>query len=345
MNFFFLDHLLSAFSPDVGIDLGTANTPIKIRGRKTVYSEPSYVTIDNHTHKVVAVGNEAKLMEGKTPPHLSVIRPIRDGAIAEFDIAGELMKYLLRRVNRQGFLRPRVIVAVSSDTTEVERRAVAEASKTAGARVVYLLEQPLAAAIGADLEVLKPRGNMILDIGGGTSEVALVSLGGVVLSHSIKLAGDKMDEAIVQYLRHKYDLLIGLRTAEELKIEIGTAFPMDDGRISPVRGRDLRSGLPRTVDIRSDELAEALSGIIKKVLEMIKHALENTPPELISDMVSQGMVLTGGGSLLRGLDSFLSHQLGIRCYRAPDPLLSVVLGEEKLFQDKELMRLIPLERY
>lgn len=345
MNFKRLDHFLSSFSQDVGIDLGTANSPIKIRGQSTIISEPSFVTLDTNYMKVVAVGHESKLMEGKTPPNLTVIRPVRDGVIAEFDIASELMKYLMRRVNTQGVLRPRVMVGVPSETTEVERRAVAEATRMAGARVVYLIDQPVAAAIGADLEVLKPLGNLVLDIGGGTSELAMISLGGVVICECLKIAGDKMDEAIVNYVRHKYDLIIGERTAEEVKIQIGTVTANGEIEYSTVKGRDMKTGLPKGMEISSHEIAEALAPIILKMLDMIKRAMENIPPELISDVFLQGIVLTGGGSMLRGLDQFLTRYLGIKCYNANEPLLSVVLGQEKIFQNPDLMRNIPLERY
>lgn len=345
MNFKRLDHFLSSFSQDVGIDLGTANSPIKIRGQSAIISEPSYVTLDNNRLRVVAVGHESKMMEGKTPPNLSVVRPVRDGVIAEFDIASELMKYLMRRVNTQGVLRPRVIVGVPSETTEVERRAVAEATRMAGARVVYLIDQPVAAAIGADLEVLKPQGNLVLDIGGGTSELAMISLGGVVICECLKIAGDKMDEAIVNYVRQKYDLIIGERSAEEIKIQIGTVIPNGEIELSTVKGRDMKTGLPRRVELSNHEIAEALAPIIAKLLDMIKRAMENIPPELVSDIFLQGIVLTGGGALLRGLDQLLTRALGVKCYTAEQPLLSVVIGQEKIFQNRDLMRKIPLERF
>lgn len=340
MHFLLLDQFLSNFSSDIGIDLGTANTPVLVRGRGVRLREPSYVAIDREKSRVIAVGNEAKMMYGKTPKHISVIRPVRDGVIANFEIAEEMMKHLLKRLNNQALLRPRVIVGVPSDVSAVERRAVNEAARQAGARVAYIIEQPLAAAIGAGLPVLEPRGNMVVDIGGGTSEAAVISLGGVVISKSIRIAGDEMDEVIVSHIRKTHNLLIGERTAEEVKIDVGSAVPPDFDLATTVKGRELSLGLPRTVRVTGEEICGALQDILINIAELVKATLELTPPELASDIIQEGIVLTGGGSLLRDLDKYLTKSTGIKCCLARDPISCVVYGTDKLFCDEKLMKTI-----
>ncbi|MCL5036707.1 MAG: rod shape-determining protein [Chloroflexi bacterium] len=345
MNLYFIDNILSRFSPDVAIDLGTANNPVLIRGKGIVMSEPSYVARERHSGKILALGHEARQMEGRTPENIEVIRPLKKGVIADFDTALEMIRYLLRRANTQGLLRPRVVLGIPSDTTDVEKRAAAEAAHSAGARVVYVIQQPVAAAIGAGLDILKPRGNMVLDIGGGTSEIAIVSLGGVVLSSCLRLAGDDMTEAIINHVRRYHNLLIGEKTAEEMKIDAGCAFPMGGSLYTQIRGRSLTSGMPKSIEISGDEVAEAVYDVLRQMVEMIYNVLESTPPELSSDIAQYGAVMCGGGSLLRGLDRVLARELGIPFRLAEEPLSSVVLGLEKILSDKKLAdRLLP-DRY
>jgi rod shape-determining protein MreB and related proteins len=340
MSLFFLDQFLSRFSQDIGIDLGTANTPIIVCGRGVKLREPSVVAIDNRQKKVIAVGHEAKMMQGRNPSHIDVIRPIRDGVIADFDVAYEMIKYFMRRVAGQGIVKPRVIVGVPSDVTDVERRAVHEAVRTAGARAVYIVSQPLAAAIGADLPVLEPRGSMILDIGGGTSEIAVVSMGGIVFTNSIRVAGDEMDEAIINYLRRVRSFSVGERTAEDIKIEIGCAFKVEFPEVMKVSGMDLNRALPGSINVSSNEIHEALDEIIRRIAELVTTSLETIPPEMVGDVVEQGVMLTGGGSLLRGLDQYLTRRTGVNCTRVQDPLSTVAFGAEKLFKDQRLMRVV-----
>jgi rod shape-determining protein MreB len=340
MSFFYLDQFFSRFSQDVGIDLGTSTTPIIISGKGIKLREPSVIAFDTVQKKVIAVGNEAKRMMGRNPSKLSVIRPIRDGVIADFDVAQEMIRSFMRRVVNQGIVKPRVIVGVPSDITDVERRAVLEAVRSAGARVVYLVSQPLAAAIGADLPVLEPRGSMILDIGGGTSEVAVISMGGLVFSKSIRIAGDEMDEAIVNYLRRTRNFYIGEKTAEEVKIGLGCAFKVEYPDSMQISGMDLNRSLPGTITIDSNEVFQALEEIICRFAELVLTTLESIPPEIVGDIIDHGIVLAGGGSQLRGFDEFLSRKTMVNCFRAPDPQLCVVLGTEKLFKDPRLMRIV-----
>jgi len=340
LSWMVLDQLLSPLSVDVGIDLGTSNTPVLVRGKGIRFREPSYAAIDISKGRVLAVGNEAKLMLGRTPRTVRIVRPVRDGVIADFDIAEELMRYLLDRLNEHGIFRPRVMVGVPSDVSEVEARAVSEAARRAGARVVYLIDQPLAAAIGAGLPVLEPRGNMVLDIGGGTTEVSIVSLGGTVLSRASRVAGDEMDEAIINYVRRVQNLLIGERSAEELKLELGCAMNPDPGVVAQIRGRDLTSGLPRSLQISQEEICEALGDIVSGIADVVKGALEVAPPELASDIAAHGLVMTGGGSLVKNLDAYLSQQTRIDCHLAEDPLSCVALGTERIFTNPLLMRAI-----
>ncbi len=335
-----IDRVLSHLSADIGIDLGTAMTPVLECGRGVTVREPSYVAIDRRKDRVLAVGSEARLMEGRTPPHIEVVRPVRDGVIADYDTAETMIRHLLGRTRANGVLRPRIMVGVPSDATDVERRAVSEATRAAGARVVYIVPQPLAAAVGAGLPVLEARGSMIVDIGGGTSQAAVMSMGGIIVSGCIRVAGDRMDDALVSYLRRAHNLLVGERRAEELKVAVGAAVPvMDPGR-SRVRGRDLQSGLPREVEIDSNELSAVFTEHVREIAEMVRQILEATPPELASDIIESGIALCGGGCLLRGMDEYLTQETGVFCYRVEDPLSSVALGAEKLFSDPRLMRTV-----
>lgn len=340
MHLVALDQFLSNFSRDIGIDLGTANTPVTVRGRGVVLCEPSYVAINRERDRVVAVGQEAKLMSGKTPRNIEVIRPMRNGVIRDFDVASQMLKVFLKRVDSQGMLRPRVMIGVPSNTTEVERRAVSEAARVAGARVVYCIDQPLAGAVGADLPVLEPHACMIVDIGGGTSQVTILSLGGVVLSRSIRIAGDRLDEAIVNYVRLARNLLIGERTAEEVKIAIGYAVPPREPVFLTVKGRDQSTGLPRLISLSSSEVFEAISETLERIAEVVKETLESTPPELISDIMDDGITLVGGTSLLRGLDEYIHTITGVNCAVAQEPMFAVVKGQEKVFSNLRYMKTI-----
>jgi len=340
MRFFFLDQFLSNFSQDIGIDLGTANTPVLIRGKGVRLREPSYVAFDKHKKKVIAVGNEAKMMYGRAPSFIDVIRPIRDGVIADFEIAQSMLKYILGKVGNHGLLRPRVIVGIPGDVTDVEYRAVSEAARQAGARSVYLISQPLAAAIGGGLPVLDASGSMVVDIGGGTMEAAVISLGGTVVWRARRVAGDEMDATILNYVKKTYNLLIGEKTAEDLKIELGSALESEENRYTYVKGRDLQTGLPRIQRIYAEEIYNALREIVAVITELVKSTLEATPPELVSDIIEKGIMLTGGSSLLKGLDQYLSKATGVNCYRATDPLSTVVLGTERLFKEPLLMKVI-----
>jgi len=337
---FFIDQLLSGFSSDVGIDLGTANTPVLVRGKGIKLREPSYVAIDSIQKRVIAVGHEARLMYGRTPPYISVVRPIRDGVISDFDIAQSMLRYLLNRLGNHGILRPRVIVGIPPDVTDVEQRAVSEAARQAGARSVCLVSQPMAAAIGAGLPVLEPSGSMVVDIGAGTTAVAVISLGGVVVWRARRVAGDEMDDAILNYVRRAHHVLIGELSAEELKMELGSASRNGEQDVALVKGLDLKTGLPKVQKIRTGEIYEALADIILMIAELVKSTLEATPPELVSDIVQKGIVLTGGGSLLKGLDQILSKKAGVPCHRASDPLSSVVLGTETIFNNPRLMKAV-----
>ncbi len=335
-----LDRMLSHLSADIGIDLGTAMTPVLECGRGVTVREPSYVAIDRRKDRILAVGSEARQMEGRTPPHVEVVRPVRDGVIADYDTAETLIRHLLGRTRSHGVLRPRIMVGVPSDATDVECRAVSEATRAAGARVVYIVPQPLAAAVGAGLPVLEARGSMIVDIGGGTSQAAVMSMGGIIVSGCIRVAGDRMDDALVSHLRREHNLMVGERRAEELKVAVGAAIPVLDPARSRVRGRDLRSGLPREVEIDSNELSTVFAEHVREIAEMVRQILEATPPELASDIIEAGIALCGGGCLLRGMDEYLTQETGVFCYRVEDPLSSVALGAERLFSDPRLMRAV-----
>jgi rod shape-determining protein MreB len=338
----FLDPLLGIFSNDLAIDLGTANTLVYVKGRGIVLSEPSVVAVrkDNKGYnKVLAVGKEAKLMLGRTPGNIIAIRPMKDGVIADFEVTEAMLRHFIRKVhNRRTLIRPRIIVCVPSGITQVEKRAVRESAESAGAREVYLIEEPMAAAIGAGLPITEPTSNMVVDIGGGTTEVAVISLAGIVFSKSVRVGGDKIDEAILQYVKRKYNLLIGERTAEVIKTTIGTAYPQDEPESIEVKGRDLVTGIPKTLTIDSEEVRLAISEQIDTVIEVVKLALEQTPPELAADIVDRGIFLTGGGALLKNLDILLREETGLPINIAEDPLSAVVIGSGKALENIDLLK-------
>lgn len=338
----FLDPILGIFSNDLAIDLGTANTLVYAKGRGIVLSEPSVVAVRKDSkgyNKVLAVGKEAKLMLGRTPGNITAIRPLKDGVIADFEVTEAMLRHFIRKVhNRRTLIRPRIIIAVPSGITQVEKRAVRESAESAGAREVYLIEEPMAAAIGAGLPITEPTSNMVVDIGGGTTEVAVISLAGIVFSKSVRVGGDKIDEAILQYVKRKYNLLIGERTAEVIKTTIGTAYPQDEPDSIEVKGRDLVSGIPKTLTIDSEEVRLAISEQIDTIIEVVKLALEQTPPELAADIVDRGIFLTGGGALLKNLDVLLREETGLPITIADDPLSAVVLGSGKTLENLELLK-------
>ena len=342
MNIFF-DKLLGVFSSDLAIDLGTANTLVYVKGKGIVLSEPSVVAIRtdaNAKNRVLAVGLEAKNMVGRTPGNIVAIRPLRDGVIADFDITEAMLRHFIHKVhNRRKFVRPRIIIAVPSGITQVEKRAVRESAESAGAREVFLLEEPMAAAIGAGLPISEPTCNMVVDIGGGTTEVAVISLAGIVYSRSLRVAGDKMDAAIIQYIKRKYNLLIGERTSEIIKTTIGNAYPdPDDISTIEVKGRDLVSGIPKILAIDSEEIRVAISEQIDAIVETVKMALEQTPPELAADIVDSGIVLTGGGALLKNLDKLLREESGLHIKITEDPLSTVALGSGMALDNLEILK-------
>ena len=319
-----------AFTEEVGIDLGTANVLVYIKGKGIVLNEPSVVAINRDTDEILAVGEEARLMLGRTPANIIAVRPLRDGVISDYDVTERMLKYFIRKSCGTGrFFRPKIMVCVPSGVTEVEKRAVREAATQAGGKTVYLMEEPVAAAIGAGIDISKPCGNMIVDIGGGTSDIAVISLGGTVVSASIKIAGDDFDEAIVRYMRKKHNLLIGERTAEDMKIKIGSAYHRPEPDYMDVRGRNLVTGLPKTVRVSSEETEEALKETTAQIVETIHSVLEKTPPELAADIADRGIVLTGGGSLLRGLEELISAKTGINTMTAEDPMTAVAIGTGK----------------
>jgi rod shape-determining protein MreB len=326
--------LLGRFSRDMGIDLGTANTLVHVRGRGILLREPSVVAIDKERKTVLAVGEEAKRMLGRTPGNIVAIRPLKDGVIADFDQTEKMLRYFIDKVNRRSLLAsPRVVVGIPSGVTEVERRAVIDATKKAGAREAYLIEEPMAAAIGAGMPIVEPTGSMIVDIGGGTTEVAVISLAGIVTSRSIRVAGDEIDEAISAYVRRTYNLFIGDRTAEEAKFEVGSAFPGETERKMIVRGRDLISGLPRSAEITSSEIREAIQEPLNAIVEAVKVTLETCPPELAADIMERGIVLAGGGALLSGLDALISRETSMPVHIAKDPLSCVVIGTGRVLEE------------
>ena len=336
------DRLLGLFSNDLAIDLGTANTLVYVKGEGIVCNEPSVVAVqkDNRgSRRVLAVGAEAKRMLGRTPGNINAIRPLKDGVIADFEITEAMLRYFIQKIhNRKTLVRPRIIICVPFGVTEVEKRAVRESAESAGAREVYLVEEPMAAAIGAGLPITEPTGNMIVDIGGGTTEVAVISLAGIVFSKSIRVGGDKMDEAIVQYVKRKYNLLVGERTAELVKITIGSAYPGDEIQTMEIKGRDLVAGVPKTVEITDEEIRESIVEPINAIVEAVRIGLERTPPELASDIVDKGIVLAGGGALLRNLDTLLRDQTGLPVMLADEPLEAVVMGAGKVLDELTLLR-------
>jgi len=321
------NYILGLFSNDMGIDLGTATTLVYIKGEGVVLCEPSVVAVNKETNKVLAVGEEAKRMLGRTPGSIEAIRPMKDGVISDFEITEEMLKHFIRKVHRRRVLvRPAMVIAIPSGITEVEKRAVKDSAERAGARSVYLIEEPKAAAVGVGLPVEEAAGNMIVDVGGGTTEFAVISLGGIVYSKSIRIAGDEMDKAIIDYLRTTYNLMIGERTAEEIKIRIGSAYPLEEELNMDVRGRDLIAGLPKTITVTSVEIREALQEPIQQIVDASKSTLEHTPPELSADLIDRGIVMAGGGALLRGLDKRIAEETGLPVHIADDPLTAVVLG-------------------
>ncbi|MCX7006179.1 MAG: rod shape-determining protein [Kiritimatiellaeota bacterium] len=335
-----LNWLLGFFSSDIGIDLGTANTLVYVRDRGIVLREPSVVAIQAGTTRVLAVGEEAKRMLGRTPGNIVAIRPLRHGVISDFEITEAMLRYFIRKVHssRSGMVRPRVIISVPSGITEVEKRAVKESAAHAGAREVYLIEEPMAAAIGVGLPVHEPAGNMIVDMGGGTTEAAIISLAGIVQSRSVRVGGDEMDEAIIQYMKRVYNLMIGERTAEQIKMDIGSAYPLGEEMSMEVKGRDLVAGLPKTITITSEEIREALQEPVSTIVEAIRITLERCPPELSSDLVDRGIVLAGGTSLLRGIDKLIAEQTGLPVHRAEDPLSAVAEGTGVVLSELNLLR-------
>lgn len=338
MKWLFADDVMSLFSAQIGIDLGTANTPVFVRGHGICLREPSYVAVNNNTGRVITVGEAAKAMYGRAPTYISVIRPLRDGVIANFGIAYEMLKNLLAKARRDhSIIGPRVVVGIPSDVTQVEQRAVREAALLAGARTAYLVEQPFAAAVGAGLPVKEAVGSMVVDIGGGTTEVAVIALGGIVKSHSLRIAGDEMDEAILNYVKRVHGLLIGERTAEEIKIRIGSAYSLQEELMVSIRGRDIFTGLPRVMQINSAEIRTALAEQVNRIMEAVRSTLEQTPPELVGDIIEHGIVLTGGGSLLAGLELLCQEITGVKTIRAEDPINCVARGTGKLLEDRELL--------
>ena len=335
--------IFSSLTKDMGIDLGTANSLVYMRGKGVILSEPSVVAIQKDTKSVLAVGEEAKRMLGRTPGNIIAIRPMKDGVIADFDITQAMLSYFIKRVFKsRAFVHPRVVIGVPSGATEVEKRAVIEAAIQAGAKEAYLIEEPMAAAIGAGLPINEPTGNMIVDIGGGTSEVAVISLGGIVTSRSARVGGDKMNEAIVQYIKKEYSLTIGERTAEEIKMTIGSAFPMEEESSMDVRGRDLISGLPKTISVGSPEIREALAEPVSGIIEAVKLALEKTPPELASDIIDRGIIMSGGGSLLYGLDQLISSETKMPVHVAENALCCVALGAGKVLEELDTLKQVLL---
>jgi rod shape-determining protein MreB len=325
--------------PELGVDLGTANILVYVRGKGIVLREPSVVAINNQNKSVKAVGEEARLMLGRTPGNIVAIRPMSDGVIADYTTTQKMLTYLFRRVvGKKRFFKPRVLVCVPSQVTSVEKRAVVQAAKEAGAGEAYTIEEPMAAAIGAGLPIATPGGNMVVDIGGGTTDIAVISLGGIVTSESLRVAGNRMDEVIVRHVKSVYSLMIGDRTAEEIKMKIGSAYPLEQEMTLPVRGRDLVAGLPKTVEVTSVEIREALAEPVMAIVEKVKRVLEQTPPELAADIIERGIVLTGGGALLRGFDRLLSAATSIPVYVAEDPLSCVAIGTGRALEELHAIR-------
>ncbi|MBC7349590.1 MAG: rod shape-determining protein [Candidatus Aminicenantes bacterium] len=330
---------------DLAVDLGTANTLVYLKGRGIVVQEPSIVVINKQTGKIEAVGNRAKEMLGKTPNNVVAIKPMRDGVIADFEIAERMLDYFIKQaMNNRGFLlRPRIVIGIPTGITQVERRAVKDVALRAKASEVYIVEQPMAAAVGAELPISEPTGNMIVDIGGGTTDIAVISLRGVVFNHSIRVASNEMDEAIIHYLKKKYNLLIGEKTAEQVKMQLGSAYPLDESLTMEIKGRDLREGIPRTIVVDDQEIREAIEEVVTAIINAVRIALERTPPELSADIIDRGIILTGGGSLLKNLDKRIREETQLPVFITEDPLTSVVMGAGRLLDDIDLLKKISLE--
>jgi rod shape-determining protein MreB len=332
-----MEEKIMGLRADVGIDLGTASVLVYIRGKGIIMQEPSVVAIDKNTNKILEVGEEARKMLGRTPGNIVAIRPLRDGVISDFDITEKMLKYFIKKATGTSLLKPRVIVCVPSGVTEVEKRAVLEACNNAGAKKTYLIEEPVAAAIGAGIDISKPTGNMIIDVGGGTTDIAVISLGGIVVSKSIKTAGDKCDEAIVRYVRKKYNVMIGSRSAEDLKISIGTAFPVEEEKFMEVRGRNLVTGLPKNIMISSSDMLEALEETVTAIADAVHSVFEKTPPELASDISERGIVMTGGGALIGGLDKLIAKRTGVSTIIAEDAISCVANGTGKALEHLDIL--------
>jgi len=339
-----LSSFLSLFSSDLAVDLGTATTLVYTRARGIVVFEPSIVAINRITNRVEAVGQSAKNMLGKTPANILAIRPMKDGVIADFEVTEKMLEYFIRKAHgRNFFVRPRIVISVPSEITPVEKRAVKDSALRAGASEVYLIEQAMAAAIGAGLPITEPAGNMIVDIGGGTTDVAVISLAGIVYARSVRIAGNEMDEAIISYIKRKYNLLIGERTAEAIKIELGNAWPSDETRTMDIKGRDLVEGIPKTLTINDEEIRESLAETVNTIVDAVRTALERTPPELSADIIDKGILLAGGGSLLRNLDQRLREETGIPVAHCDDPVSAVVRGTGQMLTDMALLKKISIE--
>jgi len=334
-----INYVLGLFSNDMGIDLGTATTLVFVKGEGVVLCEPSVVAIERGTSHVLAVGEEAKRMLGRTPGNIIAIRPMKDGVIADFEITEAMLRYFIKKVHhRKVLVRPRIVIAIPSGITEVEKRAVKDSAERAGAREVFLIEEPIAAAIGVGLPIQEPIGNMIVDIGGGTTEIAVISLAGTVFSKSIRIGGDEMNEAIIEYLKKTYNLMVGERTSEDIKIKIGSAYPLEEEMSVEVKGRDLVAGLPKAVTITSEEIRESLQEPLRSILECIKMSLERTPPELAADLIDHGIVMAGGGSLLRGLDKLISEETGLPVHIADDPITAVANGTGRVLSEIQYLK-------
>jgi rod shape-determining protein MreB len=343
-----LNSILGIFSRDIGIDLGTANTLVLVRGVGIVINEPSVVAVEKRSKRVLAIGSEAKQMVGRTPADIVAIRPLRDGVISDFDVTEKMLEYFITRVHDQALLplphRPRIVIGIPSGVTEVEKRAVHDAAMNAGAREVFLIEEPMAAAIGAGLAITEAIGSMIVDIGGGTTEMAVFSLGGIVTSRSIRVAGDEMDEEIIRYAREKYNVLIGERMAEEIKMSIGSAFPLPEEKTHMLRGRNLITGLPTEIEVSSVEIREALANPLNQIVDALKTTIDETPPELVSDLMEAGIALAGGGALLGGIAPRLSQETKMRCYVSDDPLTCVVRGAGQVLEELDTLHKLPPSR-
>lgn len=336
--------LKKRFYCDLAIDLGTANTLVFLKGRGIIVQEPSIVVINTQTGKVEAVGTRAKEMLGKTPTNIVAIKPMRDGVIADFEVAEKMLDYFIRKAtsNRAFLIRPRIVIGIPTGVTQVERRAVKDVALRAKASEVYLVEQPMSASVGAELPISEPTGNMIVDIGGGTTDIAVISLSGIVFNHSIRIAGNEMDESIIQYIKKKYNLLIGEKSAEQVKMQIGSAYPLDEPMTMEIKGRDLREGIPKTIVIDDQEIREALEDVVASIVNAVRIALEKTPPELSADIIDRGIVMTGGGSLLKNMDKRIREETHLPVFITEDPLTSVVLGAGKMLDDLELLKKISL---